>query len=249
MTIEHEDQFDKLKATGRLVARTLKAMGEALEPGITTRELDQIGRRMLEAEGARSAPELSYDFPGATCISVGPDVAHGIPGDRVVQAGDLINIDVSAELDGFFGDTGASFAVPPVSKRVERLCRDGRRALWSGIRAVRPGASLNAPGQQIEAFARKNGYSLVRNLASHGVGASLHEAPTEIATWTDRSERRRIIEGLVFTLEPFLSLGADWVEETGDGWTLRPPAGEPTVQYEHTLVATRNGPVVVTLAG
>jgi methionyl aminopeptidase len=248
MTIGSEEELEKLKAAGRVVARTLKAMGEALEPGITTRELDQIGRRLLEAEGARSAPELTYNFPGATCISVGPDVAHGIPDDRKVQAGDLINIDVSAELDGFFGDTGASFAVPPVAPRVERLCRDGRRALWSGIRAVRPGASLNAPGQQIEAFARKNGYSLVKNLASHGVGASLHEEPTEIATWTDRSERRRITEGLVFTLEPFLSLGADWVEETGDGWTLRPPGGEPTVQYEHTLVATRNGPVVVTLA-
>jgi len=248
MTIGSEEDLDKLKAAGRLVARTLKAMGEALEPGITTRELDALGRAMLEAEGARSAPELTYNFPGATCISVGPDVAHGIPDDRKVQAGDLINIDVSAELDGFFGDTGASFAVPPVAPRVERLCRDGRRALWSGIRAVRPGASLNAPGQQIEAFARKNGYSLVRNLASHGVGASLHEEPTEIATWTDRAERRRITEGLVFTLEPFLSLGADWVEETGDGWTLRPLGGEPTVQYEHTLVATRNGPLVMTLA-
>ncbi|MBJ7410920.1 MAG: type I methionyl aminopeptidase [Phenylobacterium sp.] len=249
MTIGSEEELEKLKAAGRLVARTLKAMGEALEPGITTRELDQIGRRMLEAEGARSAPELTYNFPGATCISVGPDVAHGIPDDRKVKAGDLINIDVSAELDGFFGDTGASFAMPPAAKRVERLCRDGRRALWTGIRAVRPGAALSEPGRQIEAFARKNGYSLVRNLASHGVGASLHEEPTEIPTWHEPRERRRITEGLVFTLEPFLSLGADWVEEANDdGWTLRPPGREPTVQYEHTLVATRNGPVVLTLA-
>lgn len=249
MTIGNDDDLEKLKAAGRVVARTLKAMGEALEPGITTRELDELGRRMLEAEGARSAPELTYGFPGATCISVGPDVAHGIPDDTRVQAGDLINIDVSAELDGFFADTGASFAVPPVHSRVERLCRDGRRALWTGIRAVRPGASLGAPGRDIEAFARKNGYSLVKNLASHGVGASLHEEPKEIPTWADRSERRTITEGLVFTLEPFLSLGADWVEESrADGWTLAPPGREPTVQYEHTLVATRRGPVVITLA-
>ncbi|MFZ5719917.1 MAG: type I methionyl aminopeptidase [Pseudomonadota bacterium] len=248
MTIGSEDELEKLKAAGRLVARTLKAMGEALEPGITTRELDQIGRRMLEDAGARSAPELTYDFPGATCISVGPDVAHGIPDDRRIEAGDLVNIDVSAELDGFFGDTGASFAVPPAPKRVERLCRDGRRALWAGIRAVRSGGELNAPGRAIEAFARRNGYSLVKNLASHGVGASLHEEPTEIATWAEPRDRRRIAEGLVFTLEPFLSLGADWVEEAGDGWTLRPPGGQPTVQYEHTLVATRRGPLVVTLA-
>ncbi|MFN9848072.1 MAG: type I methionyl aminopeptidase [Alphaproteobacteria bacterium] len=248
MTIGNEDELEKLKAAGALVARTLQAMGQALEPGITTRDLDQIGRQMLELEGARSAPELTYNFPGATCISIGPDVAHGIPDDRVIKAGDLINIDVSAELDGFFGDTGASFAVPPVSRQVERLCRDGRRALWTGIRAVRTGGDLAAPGRQIEAFARKNGYSLVRNLASHGVGGALHEHPTEIPTWNERSERRKITEGLVFTLEPFLSLGADWVEETGDGWTLRPPGGEHTVQYEHTLVATRNGPVVLTLA-
>jgi methionyl aminopeptidase len=248
MTIGSDDDFEKLKAAGALVARTLKVMGEALEPGMTTRELDDIGRRLLEAEGGRSAPELTYGFPGATCISVGPDVAHGIPDERRIEAGDLVNIDVSAELHGYFGDTGASFAVPPVGPKVERLCRDGRRALWAGIRAVRTGGDLNAPGRAIEAFARRNGYSLVRNLASHGVGGALHEAPTEIATWAEPRDRRRIHEGLVFTLEPFLSLGAEWVDETGDGWTLRPTGRQATVQYEHTLVATRHGPVVVTLA-
>ncbi|PLR28016.1 type I methionyl aminopeptidase [Caulobacter zeae] len=248
MTIDNEDQLDKLRAVGALVARTLTAMGAALEPGMTTRELDDIGRALLEKDGARSAPELTYAFPGATCISVGPDCAHGIPGDTVIKAGDLINIDVSAELDGYFGDTGASFSVPPTSKRIERLCRDGRRAMWAGIRAVRPGGRLNEIGRSIEAFADKNGYSLVRNLASHGVGRSLHDAPKEIPTWHEPRDRRVITEGLVFTIEPFLSLGADWVEELDDGWTLRPPGREATVQYEHTLVATRNGPLVLTLA-
>src|SRR5690606_4269932 len=186
-------------------------------------------------------------FPGATCTSIGPDVAHGIPGDAKVRAGDLVNIDVSAEIDGVYADTGASFAVPPVSARVERLCRDGRRALWTGIRAVRSGGALNEIGRSIEAFADKNGYTLVRNLASHGVGHALHEDPKEIPTWHEPCDRRRIHEGLVFTIEPFLSLGADWVDELDDGWTLRPPGGEPTVQYEHTLVATRRGPLVVTL--
>ena len=248
MTIGNEDELEKLRIVGRLVARTLTAMGEALEPGMTTRELDQLGRALLEKEGARSAPEVTYDFPGATCISIGPDVAHGIPGDAVVKAGDLINIDVSAEIDGFFGDTGASFAVPPTAPRIERLCRDGRRAMWTGIRAVKAGGRLNDVGRSIEGFARKNGYSLVRNLASHGVGRSLHDEPREIATWDEPSDTRRINEGLVFTIEPFLSLGADWVEERPDGWTLFPPGGQPTVQYEHTLVATSRGPVILTLA-
>ncbi|HEV7383613.1 MAG TPA: type I methionyl aminopeptidase [Phenylobacterium sp.] len=248
MTIGSEDELEKLKVAGRVVARTLKAMGEALEPGITTRELDRIGRRLLELEGARSAPELTYGFPGATCISVGPDVAHGIPDDRPIAAGDLVNIDVSAEVGGFFGDTGASFAVPPAAPKVERLCRDGRRALWTGIRAVRAGGELAAIGRSIEAFADRNGYSLIKNLASHGVGGALHEEPKEIPTWNEPRDRRRIGEGLVFTIEPFLSLGDDWVEETGDGWTLRPTNEHPTVQYEHTLVATRRGPLVLTLA-
>jgi methionyl aminopeptidase len=248
MTIESEDDLDKLKRSGRIVARTLAAMGEALEPGITTKELDDLGRRLLEQEGARSAPEITYNFPGATCISIAPDVAHGIPGPRRVAAGDLINIDVSAELDGFFADTGASFQVRPGARSIERLCRDGRRALWTGIRAVKAGGRLSEIGRAIEAFATKNGYSLIRNLASHGVGKGLHEEPKEIPTWHEPRDRRTIPEGLVFTIEPFLSLGADWVSETGDGWTLRPPGGEPTVQYEHTLVATRRGPLVVTLA-
>lgn len=247
MTIASEEELEKLKAAGRLVARTLKTMGEAMEPGMTTAELDALGRKLLEDAGARPAPELTYGFPGATCISVGPDCAHGIPGPTVVKAGDLINIDVSAELDGFFADTGASFAVPPVTPKVERLCRDGRRAMWAGIRSVRSGAPLNAIGKAIETFADKNGYTLVRNLASHGVGASLHEEPKEIPTWYEPRDKRRIDDGLVFTIEPFLSLGDDWVDEVGDGWTLRPVNGKPTVQYEHTLVATPRGAVVVTL--
>jgi len=248
MTIESDDQLDKLRAIGSLVARTLAAMGKALEPGMTTKELDDLGRRLLEAEGARSAPELAYNFPGATCISVGPDCAHGIPDGTVDKPGDLINIDVSAELDGYFGDTGASFAVPPVHPRIQRLCRDGRRAMWAGIKAVKPGKPLNDIGGAIEKFARRNGYSLVRNLASHGVGQSLHDEPGEIPTWYEPRDKRTIPEGLVFTIEPFLSLGADWVEEADDGWTLRPPAEQPTVQYEHTLVATKRGPLILTAA-
>jgi len=248
MTIDNEDQLEKLRAVGKLVARTLAAMGEALEPGMTTRELDDLGRALLENAGARSAPEVTYNFPGATCISVGPDCAHGIPDDTAIKAGDLINIDVSAELEGFFSDTGASFAVPPTSARIQRLCEDGRRAMWAGIRAVKPGARLNEIGRSIETFAQKNGYSLIRNLASHGVGRSLHDDPSEIPTWYEPRDRRKITDGLVFTIEPFLSLGADSVEEMDYGWTLRPPLREATVQYEHTLVATRRGPLILTLA-
>ncbi|RUT34631.1 type I methionyl aminopeptidase [Arsenicitalea aurantiaca] len=248
MTISNEEELRLLREIGRIVANVLAAMGKAIEPGMTTGELDAIGRRLLEAEGARSAPELIYAFPGATCISVNEEIAHGVPGRRRLMRGDLVNIDVSAEKDGFFADTGASFFVPPASKATERLCRDGRRAMWAGIGAVGAERPLSGIGQAIGAFARKNRYTLVRNLASHGVGRSLHEAPTEIATWPDRSERRVMKEGMVFTIEPFLSTGAEWAEDGDAPWTLLSEPRAPTVQYEHTLVVTRTGALVVTLA-
>ena len=145
------------------------------------------------------------DSPGATCISINEEIAHGIPGPRVIRAGDLINIDVSAEKDGFFADTGASFAVPPIKPKIERLCRDGKRALWVGLNQVKSGEPLAKIGTAVGAFAQKNRYTLVANLASHGVGRSLHEEPAELSTWPDPSEKRMMTEGLVFTVEPFLS--------------------------------------------
>ncbi len=249
MTVSSEDDLAGLKRIGRIVAEALEIMGKAIEPGITERELDRIGRAYLDAAGARPAPEMVYGFPGATCISVNERIAHGIPGDRRIEPGDLVNIDVSAEKDGYFADTGASFAVPPVTRRVERLCRDGRRAMWAGLRQVGTGKPLAGIGRAVGDFARKNGYTLVRNLASHGVGLSLHEEPTEIATWPDASERRIMTEGLVFTVEPFLSLGAEFAEDGDDPWTLYSRPRAPTVQYEHTVVATRSGPLILTMPG
>lgn len=250
MIISSDDELEKLKAIGRICAETLKIMSENLRPGITTGELDLIGRRILEANGAVSAPEFCYQFPGATCISVNEEVAHGIPGDRVIAAGDLVNIDVSAVKDGFFSDTGASFAVPPVATKTSRLLRDGKRALWIGLNQVKAGQPLAKIGDAIGAFAAKNRYTLIQNLASHGIGRSLHEEPSEVSTWPDPDEDRIMEEGLVFTIEPFLSLGGHFAED-GDGddrWTLYSTPKALTVQFEHTLVATRNGPVILTLA-
>jgi methionyl aminopeptidase len=249
MTLNNDDDLERLKEIGRICANAVQIMGAALEPGITTAELDAIGRKALEDAGARSAPELSYNFPGATCISVNEEIAHGIPGARVIRAGDLVNIDVSAEKNGLFADTGASFAVPPVKPQIERLCRDGKRAMWVGLNEVKAGKPLAAIGNAIGSFAKKNRYTLVTNLASHGVGRSLHEEPTEIATWPDKHEKRRMTDGMVFTVEPFLSLGAQWAEGGDDEWTLFSEPRAPTVQYEHTVIVTRNGPLVVTLPG
>jgi methionyl aminopeptidase len=249
LTVSSDEDLIKLQEIGRIVANTLEAMGAALESGMTTAELDAIGRRLLEEAGAIPGPELAYGFPGATCISVNEQIAHGIPGSRRIEAGDLVNIDISAEKNGVYADTGASFAVPPISNAIRRLCRDGRRAMWIGLRQVGSSRPMAGIGEAIGKFAQKNGYTLVRNLASHGIGHSLHEEPKEIATWPDRSEHRIMEEGLVFTVEPFLSLGAEWAENGDDSWTLLSQPRALTVQYEHTVVATRNGPLVLTLPG
>jgi methionyl aminopeptidase len=190
---------------------------------VTTLELDEIGRKIMEEHGAQSAPQVTYDFPGATCISVNEEIAHGIPGARVFAEGD---------------------------RRLVALCRDGKKAMWAGIRAVRAGAPLADIGDAIGKFASKGGYTLIRNLASHGVGDSLHDEPGEISTWPDKSERRRMTNGLVFTIEPFLSLGGRMADQKSadDEWTLIARPSAPCVQYEHTVVATPRGAVVVTLA-
>ncbi|UJQ95791.1 type I methionyl aminopeptidase [Mariluticola halotolerans] len=247
MTVSSEEELRKLQEIGKIVANTLQSVADILEPGITTAELDDYARALLEREGARSAPELTYDFPGATCISVNEEIAHGIPGPRRIDAGDLVNIDISAEKNGVFADTGASFAVPPVSPTIARLCRDGRRAMWTGLREVSANRAIAGIGNAIGKFANRNGYTLVKNLASHGVGNSLHDEPGEIATWPDKREKRHLTEGLVITVEPFLSLGATWADQGNDDWTLLSAPRALTVQYEHTVIATRTGPLVVTL--
>ncbi|GAB5376700.1 MAG: type I methionyl aminopeptidase [Acuticoccus sp.] len=249
MTITRQEELEELRAIGRIVANTMQTMSRVMEPGMTTRELDDIGAELLEREGAESAPRVAYDFPGATCISVNEEIAHGIPGKRVIRRGDLVNIDVSASRDGYFADTGATFRVGPVAPSLQRLCRDGRRATEIGIAQVGRDKPLGGIGKAIGRFAAACGYTLVRNLASHGVGRSLHEDPQEIPTWPSRRERRTMQEGLVLTVEPFLSKGAEWACEGDDGWTLYSTPRAPVVQYEHTVVATKGKPIVLTLPG
>ncbi|MDZ7938608.1 MAG: type I methionyl aminopeptidase [Rhodoferax sp.] len=246
MTIETQDDVVALQRIGRIVSMTLQTMLDAAEPGMTTRELDQIGERLLEQHGARSAPKLTYNFPGFTCISINEEAAHGIPGDRIIRAGDVLNVDVSAELGGYFADTGGTRVVPPTTAQKTRLCHATRTALNEAMKCARAGQPINRIGAAIERTAKAYGFKVIENLGSHGVGRALHEEPEHIQGYFDPSDTRILQEGMVITIEPFLSTKSRIVEEGADGWTLAGVRGNLSAQYEHTMIITQGAPIVVT---
>jgi methionyl aminopeptidase len=245
MTIETEKDFEGLQRVGRVVGLVLQEMGTKVRPGMSTLELDELGARLIAQHGARSAPQMTYDFPGATCISINEEVAHGVPGDRLIAPGDLVNIDVSCELDGYVADSGGTFIVPPATPEKLRLCHTTRLALRDGMAQAVAGGRVNAIGLAVQKVAKQKGFKVIKNLGSHGVGRELHEEPRFIAGYYDPNDRRKLWDGLVITIEPFLSTRADHVEETANGWTLTVPQGL-TAQYEHTVVITRGQPIAVT---
>jgi methionyl aminopeptidase len=246
VTIETEADLEGLRRVGRIVSLVLQQMLDKLEPGMMTSELDAYGASLLAQHGARSAPQITYKFPGATCISINEEAAHGIPGARRIQAGDVVNVDVSAELDGYFADTGGTSVVPPASDVALRLCHATRLALDNALLEARDGARLNQIGKAIERVAKQHRFRIIRNLGSHGVGRALHEEPGHIPGYFDPKDRRVLRQGMVITIEPFLSTRTTIAEQGSDGWTLFGPPGTRSAQYEHTLVITRGAPIVVT---
>ncbi len=245
MTVNNEKDFDGLMRIGRIVGMTIKVMAEAMRPGMTTAELDAVGAAYITSQGAQSAPQLVYKFPGATCISINEEVAHGIPGDRVIQPGDLVNIDVSAEMSGYFADSGGTFPVPPVKPEYQKICDCARTALEHSINAARAGQKNNAIGKAVELQARSCGFNIIRELSGHGVGKSIHEKPNVPNYFTKRSDDR-LSDGLVITLEPFITNGSGRVYTADDTWTIKTPDGDRTAQYEHTIIVRHGKPVLVT---
>ncbi|SDD02257.1 methionyl aminopeptidase [Paenibacillus sp. UNCCL117] len=248
MTVESPEDMEALQRIGSIVASTIAEMKRLARPGMSTQELDDIGFRWMEERKARPAPRLAVGFPGATCISINQEAAHGIPGRRKLRAGDVVNIDVSAELNGYYADAGQSFVLEPGgSSRLTYLCEHTRLTMMKVISQLRAGVKLNTVGKIIEEEALAGGFSVIRNLCSHGVGRSLHEEPRQILPVYDPHDKRKLLEGQVITIEPFLSTGAKFAYEAGDGWTLRVPDDFFVAQYEHTIIVTKQQPIIVTL--
>ncbi len=246
MSIEGPDDLEMLRRIGAIVARARDAMLEEVRAGVTTAELDEVGRDVLVANGARSAPQLAYGFPGWTCISVNDELAHGIPSrNKQLREGDLVNVDVSAELDGYWADTGASAPVGTVAPKLRQLLWTTREAQAEAMLAARAGEPLNQIGAVIERRAKKHGFRVVRSLGGHGVGRHIHEPP-HVSNVFEKRDKTVLWEGLVLTIEPFLTTKATDVIEAEDGWTLRTPDGSVGAQFEHTFVVTKDRPIVLT---
>ncbi|MEO0563527.1 MAG: type I methionyl aminopeptidase, partial [Chloroflexota bacterium] len=200
MIVKNPEELAGLIHVGNIVGKTIVHMASHLEAGMTTADLDDIGAQFLKANGAVSAPINDYKYPAATCISINDEAAHAIASpDRVIQPGDLVNIDVSAIADGFYGDSGASFPVPPVKEEVQRLCDYTKRALAAAIDAVKAGEKLWVIGKASEKVAKEGGYKIIKELGGHGVGRKLHEPPHSVPHYYTRRARQTLKQGQVMT--------------------------------------------------
>jgi methionyl aminopeptidase len=247
MSIETAEDLEALRRVGRVVAETIAAARKRVRPGMTTAELDEIGEEIFARRGARSAPRDRYGFPGCLCLSVNDEAVHGIPGERVLRAGDLVKVDVTAELDGYVADACESIAVGPVDRPTERLRATAEAALRRGIAVATAGARLRDVGAAVERVVEARGFSVLRELQGHGVGRAIHEPP-DVPSWGAPWATGRLSEGLVMTIEPIIGAGGREVVDGGDGWTIRTRDGARSAHAEHTIVITRGQPLVLTAA-
>lgn len=246
MIAKTAEDINALKESGRVVALIRDALVEKTVPGITTKELDDLAGELFEKEGAISAPKSEYDFPGYTCISVNNEVAHGIPGNRVIKEGDLVNIDVSGSKNGYFADTGISFVVGEGDEILTKVCDVAKLAFEAGLKKAKPGSKKSGIGKAVNQTARQHGLTVIKNLTGHGIGRTIHEAPDHIYNYNDTWDDELLKDGMVIAFEPFISTLEEEVYQLDDGWTFVTDKSH-VAQYEHTIILTKNGPIIVTL--
>lgn len=247
MSITTEAELTGMKKASEAVAYALKEMRNFAKPGISTKELDEYGGKILNDLGAKSAPFVTYGFPGWTCISVNNEFCHGIPSEkRILKEGDLINIDVSAELNGFFSDNGGSFVIGEDVNQHQKLINASKEILHKAIYSIKGGVRISDIGFIMETEAKKRGYKVIKNLTGHGIGRGLHEEPHEIANYRDRFNLTRFKKNSVVAIETFISTTSTIAETLQDGWTMVGNKGGFMAQHEHTIVVTEGKPIILT---
>ena len=247
MSISSQNDLNGMISISEAVGVTLREMREYAKPGLTTKELDEYGNTILSKFGAKSAPRLTYGFPGWTCISVNNEIAHGIPTkSRIFKEGDLVNIDVSAEMDGFWSDNGGSFVLGNDISGHQKLVDASKNILRKAIAAITNGKRITEIGGLIETESKALGYTVIKNLTGHGIGRRLHEEPKEIANYYEHRKQEKFKTNSVVAIETFISTKSTIAMTGKDGWTLTGNKGGFTAQHEHTVVVTEGEPLVLT---
>lgn len=247
MSINKEVELIGMQKASNAVAYTLKQMMKYAQVGMSTKELDEYGAKILSDLGAKSAPHLTYGFPGWNCISVDNEFCHGIPSEnRILKEGSLINIDVSAELNGFWADNGASFVLGKDINQYQKLVNASKEILQKAINNIKGGVKIADIGHIMETEAKKRGFKVIKNLGGHGIGRSLHEQPNDIMNYRNRFDQRRFKKNSVVAIETFISTSSTYATELNDGWTMVGNKGGYMAQHEHTIVVTDGKPIILT---
>jgi len=247
MSITTASELVGMQKASEAVALTLKEMIKYAQPGMTTKELDAYGAKILSELGARSAPYVTYRFPGHTCISVNNEICHGIPSlKKTLREGDLVNIDVSAELNGFWSDNGASFVLGNDINHHQQLVDASKAILTKAINSIKGGVKIADIGYLIETEAKKKGYKVIKNLGGHGIGRSLHEQPDDLLNYKNQFDHRRFKKNAVVAIETFITTTSSQAVQLNDGWTMVGNKGGYMAQHEHTIVVTDGKPIILT---
>ncbi len=247
MSIESPADFQSMSRVGKAVAAALKAMSDYVRPGVSTADVDGVGAQVLREHGARSAPQMIYDFPGINLISVNDEVVHGIPGDRMLLPGDLVSLDVTAELDGYIADAARTVPLPPYSDKSAELCRCAKTAFEKAIAVARAGKPIHCIGKAVEQEVSESGFAVIKELGGHGVGRHIHEKPF-ISSVFHPTDTQPLTDGLVLTIEPIIAERSGRIFEDDDGWTIRTVDGGLSAHYENTVVIRDGMPVLLTAA-
>ena len=247
MSIESAADWAGLREVGRITRLTLDALEAQVRPGMSTAKLDEIAAAVIAEQGARSAPALVYGFPRTVLISINDEIVHGVPGPRRIARGDLVKLDVTLEKNGYVADAARTVVVDGGSDLARRLARCAADALDAALRVARAGARVSQIGRAVEREVRRQGFSVVRGLAGHGVGRTIHEWPS-VPNQYDPWQKDVLTEGLVLTIEPMISAGSPHAIQDRDGWTIRTRDRSLSAHCEHTLVITRDQPVILTAA-
>ena len=246
VSIKSSTDLAKMREAGQIAGRALKLAGESIKAGMTTKALDKIIHDFIVGCGAIPS-FLNYGgFPGSACISINNEVIHGIPSHKKrIAEGDIVSVDVGAFYNGFHGDTCATFAVGKISEEAKELLKVTEESLYEGIRAAQVGARLGDVGHAVEEYCSSRGYGIVRNYCGHGIGRDLHESP-EVPNYGKEGHGQRLVAGMTFCIEPMINQKGDGIKVLRDGWTVITESGSLSAHFEHAIVVTPSGPVILT---